>query len=406
MASIDSEPTAQPGYSLAIDELKLVSLRVRDTFRAMLQYAPGMRPAEVCKRFGFSKDIGSRVIACCELEDPLEFAYRCLSPAAMRRVVHAAKELDSPAADAADLAVDDFERTVRTEFGDQSRMNVLIGSMHPDLRSESEAAQKQSAFRGMSQLHGLFAEVSLQASILMHGEAPATFDRVCAEGCLGLRRLRPGPPVVTGSWQVDPRSGSRIPMASANFLSTDWGAVLGGKPAPGDSQWVSPRTVVMGSTAQVCIHADVLGSRSSVSFGTIARHTSSSRFDPEVGSRWCGVGQLIAVPSKLLIYDLLIEEGLFRDAFPQLVIYDTAIRGTSPLFDPAREFDRLPLTEQVDTLPPGPNGHRCTDAPFLPDLVAHMLKVADAGSRRFRSYRVRQAYPIYGSQVAFAFPRE
>lgn len=397
---------ANPAVPIAFERLKTVSVEVRDAFRSMLGYEPGMRPAEVCRRFEVNKDIGSRLVACCELEDPLELAYRFLSPAVLRRVVRAAREQGLPTAAQADQAVDEFEKVVRAEFGDQSKMNVLIGSMHPDLRAEAEAAQKQSAFRGMSQLHGLFAEVSIQVCALIRNPDPSVFDRTVAEGCLGLRRLRPGPPVVLGSWQIDSTSGKQVAAPGVEIVTADWGAVVGIPQAPGGSTWVQPRAVVTGALAQACIDAEVLGSKSSVSFGTIQRFRGQpcGPAGPEA-SPWCGVGQLVAVPSKLLVFDLLVEEGLFGGVEPRLVIYDTAMRGVSRLFDPTREFDRLDLCEQVDTLSSGPFGHRSTDVPFIPELLTTMLDVSQVAGRRFKGYRLRQSYPVYGSQVAFAFPR-
>jgi len=345
----------QPEYSKAVDDLREVCLRVRDTLRTMVAYEPGMRPADVCRKFGVNKDVGSRIVVCCQLEDPLELAYRCPSPAALRRVVQAARDRASPAAGPAGIAVDDFERMVRSEFGDQSSMNVLIGSIHPDLREKSEAAQKQSAFRGMSQLHGLHADVSIQTAILARTPTHGVVHYLVADGCLGLRRMRPGPPIVLGSWAVDPQTGARIAVDGGKVLADDWGDLVDPAEAPAGTTWVRPRLVTAGRSVQRWIDADVLGTRASVSFGSIEiLHNLEMRNANPDASPWCGVGQFVSVPSKVLIYDLLVEEGLFDDVPPRLVIYDTAMRGASPLFDPAREFDRLLLTERVDPLPPPP----------------------------------------------------
>ncbi len=385
--------------------LREVALRLRDALRLVIGYTPGLRPLEVGRRFGVNKDVSSRIVACCQLEDALEFAYKCPSPAALRRVVQAAAERGTTTAHPAGAAVDEFERFVRAEFGDQSTMNVLIGSLHPDLGAKAEAAQKQSAFRGMSQLHGLFAEVSIQVTVISRAQTPGRLDQTWADGCISLRRLRPGPPIVIGAWQVDPKTGSREAISGVRVVSEDWGEALGAARAPGGSPWVRPRIVSSDGAVQTRIEADVLGTRSAVSYGMIGFEPGAIQTDPAGRSPWCGVGQLVSVPCKLLLYDLLVEEGLFDGDAPRLVMYDTAMRGTSPLFDPSREFDRLHLHERVDELAPGPEGHRSTDAPFLPDLVRCMLDQPWLAGRGFRAYRLRQTYPVYGSQVAFAFRR-
>lgn len=385
--------------------LREVAVRLHDALCRLISYEQGMRPMDVGRRFGVNKDVSSRLVACCQIEDPLEFAYKCPSPATLRRVVTAASEQGSTTAAPAAAAIDEFERFVRTEFGDQSSMNVLIGSVHPDLGAKAEALQKQSAFRGMSQLHGLFVEVSIQIGLLTRSPTPGVLDHMYADGCIGLRRLRNGPPIVIGSWRVDAKTGTRAAAAGVRLLADNWGQALNLSRAPGGSAWVQPRIVTTGQTVQTRIEADVLGTRSAVSYGVVGWHEAAVHTEPSDIAAWCGIGQLVAVPSKVLIYDLLVEEGLFDDAPPRLVMYDTAMRGTSPLFDPAREFDRLHLRERVDMLPSGPDGHRSTDAPFLPDLIRFMLESRNLNDRRFRAYRLRQTYPIYGSQVAFAFPR-
>jgi hypothetical protein len=388
-----------------LDALRQVALRLRDALRLVIGYEPGLRPLEVGRRFGVNKDVSSRIVACCQFEDPFEFAYRCPSPATLRRVVRAAGERGTPTARPAGAAVDEFERFVRAEFGDQSTMNVLIGSLHPDLGAKAEAAQKQSAFRGMSQLHGLFAEVSITVAVISRAETPGRLDQSWADGCIGLRRLRPGPPIVIGAYQVDPTTGIREPASGVRVLPEDWGDVLGAEHAPGGSPWVRPRVVSSDGAVQTRIEDDVLGTRSAVSYGTIGFERGAMQTTANGRSPWCGLGQLVSVPAKLLLYDLLVEEGLFDDAAPRLVIYDTAMRGTSPLFDPSREFDRLHLHERVTELAPGPEGHRSSDALFLPDLVRFLLDQPWLTGRRFRGYRLRQAYPVYGSQVAFGFRR-
>lgn len=397
-------------HSPSLVELKSLSLQLRDALRELVSYEPGLRPAEIGRRFGVNKDTSSRVIGCCQIEDGLEFAYRCLSPATLRRVISSARELGSGSAVGAERAVDAFEHHVRTEFGDQSTMNVLIGAVHPELGLKAEAAQKQSIFRGMSQLHGLFAEVSIQLAIMWRSDEPHMFCNASAYGCLGLRRLRPGPPIVMGTWHVDQRTGASELIPGVEVLTEDWGQIPGMPDTPGGMPWVKPRTVAQHGTVQVQISADVLGTRNAVNYGVIQRatNTTSLRLEgsPRHSTGWCGMGQLVMVPAKLLVYDLLVEEGLFENRPPELVIYDTAMRGTAALFDPAREFDRLSLREHVDMLPPGPEGHRSKDAPFMPELVGRTLEQCELGGRRFRGYRLRQVYPVYGSQIAYAFPKE
>jgi hypothetical protein len=386
--------------------------RLQDAVRSLVQYEPGVRPQQIARKLGLSKDVACRVVACCESSDSLEFAYSCPSPATLRKVVEAVRNV-RPAGgggigpDRADRVIGEYESFVQTEFGDQSTMNVLIGAMHPSLGEKGEAAQKQSAFRGMSQLHGLFADVYLNVAVISRGggAGPAQRALMCSEGCLGLRRLRPGPPIVLKTGEIDPKTGRRLAVAGEREVGGDWRSALGLEDSLHGAEWVTPTNTSVGNVVQSRIDRDILGTKQAVNFGVTTilppRPISTAL---EAGSAWTGVGLLVPVPSKLLVYDLLIEEGLYENARPNLLFYDTAMRGPAPLYEPTREFDRLHLRERLEELDTA-SGHRSADVPFMPRLVEFMLREAGVADRTFRRYRVRQSYPIYGSQVAFALPR-
>jgi hypothetical protein len=402
------EPSAGPpaGDDANVRRLREITQRLQETVRRVVQYEPGMRPQQVSRKLGVSKDVASRMVMCCEMSDALEFAYNCPSAATLRKVVEAACDARPGAgAERANNVITEYEEFVQAEFGDQSTMNVLIGAMHPHLGEKAEAVQKQSAFRGMSQLHGLFAEVYVNAAILAHGAESGSRSVVCSEGCLGLRRLRPGPPIVLKSGYINPHTGRRDEIIGERELSTDWREALGLATSPDGSEWVTPTNILLGSAVLTRIDRDILGTRRSVNFGTTTvLPPAPIESAKEAGNAWTGLGLLVPVPSKVLVYDLLVEVGMYGNARPRLLFYDTAMRGPSPLFEPSREFDRLHLHERLEEMDDAA-AQRSPDVPILPRLVEFMLRETGLEGRSFRRYRVRQSYPVYGSQVAFAFPR-
>lgn len=423
----ESSPTPQIIYGLAMPEpvqvpipesvakdvqppdlqkLHHVIQRLQDAVRSIIQYEPGMRPQQITRKLGLSKDVASRVVTCCELSNALEFAYSCPSPAALRKVVDAVRESrPGTGAERVERIITEYEEFVQAEFGDQSTMNVLIGAMHPSLGERAEAVQKQSAFRGMSQLHGLFAEVHVNAAVIARGSHPTMRTLVVSEGCLGLRRLRPGPPIVLKSGEIDAKTGQRVALVGEKDVTQNWREALSLEDSVDGTAWVTPTQVSVGNMLQSRIDRDILGTRRAVNFGVTSMIPSQAIGTvKETGNPWAGMGLLVPVPAKVLVYDFLVEEGLYDNSRPKLVIYDTVMRGPSALFEPSREFDRLHLHERVEELD-GANGHNSTDVPFMPRLVEYMLNAGGIAGRTYRRYRVRQGYPVYGSQVAMALPR-
>lgn len=47
----------------------------------------------------------------------------------------------------------------------------------------------------------------------------------------------------------------------------------------------------------------------------------------------------------------------------------------------------------------------CIAHRFLPRVIDYMQRSCNVLDRVYRRYRVRQTYPVYGSQVAMALPR-
>src|SRR5690606_24055204 len=86
-----------------------------------------------------------------------------------------------------------FERLIRLEAGDRSGLDAIISSWLSEARQQFEVRSKQSAFKAMSHLKGLAAEISVATSMVRPSDQdPGRLDVVGVFGTLGLRRLRPG----------------------------------------------------------------------------------------------------------------------------------------------------------------------------------------------------------------------
>ena len=108
----------------------------------------------------------------------------------------------------------------------------------------------------------------------------------------------------------------------------------------------------------------------------------------------------VSIPARALVFDVFVHEDLYPGA-PELRLYDTALHGVADINDPSRDIDRLDMIESVQAL--GRGGTRVSEAPLYVDAVGHVFESMGWNEGKFRTYRTRIDYPLYGSQVAFVF---
>ena len=111
----------------------------------------------------------------------------------------------------------------------------------------------------------------------------------------------------------------------------------------------------------------------------------------------------MTTPAKVLVYDLLTHEDVAPEVDPSLFIYNTAFDGAADVNDPARDIDRLDLCEGIQHLGTGINKFRNPEMPHYVELLEHICERLGWDADRFRGYRCRVEYPIFGTQVTMAF---
>jgi hypothetical protein len=106
-----------------------------------------------------------------------------------------------------------------------------------------------------------------------------------------------------------------------------------------------------------------------------------------------------------MVFDAVVHESLIKGE-PALYVYDTAFDGIANVNDRARDIDRMDLCEQIQPLGKGIEKFRIAEAPWYSDLLAQVCQKLGWNGDALRGYRSRIDYPLYGSQVAIAFPAE
>jgi hypothetical protein len=131
-----------------------------------------------------------------------------------------------------------------------------------------------------------------------------------------------------------------------------------------------------------------------------------NRYVPEGSSRKSYFFAEVVTPAKVLQFDVLVHADLYPGGGPELRLYDTAFEGVASPNDPAREIDRLDMLESIEPLGAGAQRFRSADVPRYAGLVRHVFERMRWDPSKFRGYRARVDYPVYGSQVMMTFVPE
>lgn len=385
---------ARIGESLAVRVSRLVAA------------VPGnpQGPVSLARAIGVDKVLASRLLRAASNRDPVAVLQMMPGPEPLRRLASAAgkKGVSAELVEELQEAVDQFDDLIRNEAGDRSALDAILSAWLPEARAEFELRRKQAAFRALSQLKGQAAATFL-SSVFLHPSVDGEhIDIVWIIALLGLQRLRPGVAVKFATRRVSGENAPRQPRT------------LDGVPVEGfdglrlDQFSSSPPAELQVHRVNDVVHYTLaesgFGPRSAAdlvfaeaNFGELPRYVPSEK------KRKRHVFAEVSTPSKLLVFDALVHEDVFSGVDPTLHIYDTAFEGVADVNDPSRDIDRMDLIESIQPLGKGISKFRVTEVPWYSDLLHLVCTKLNWAGERFRAFRCRIDYPIYGSQVAMAF---
>jgi hypothetical protein len=406
MATANTHSEPRPAYSDLHARIGRIGERLSVSFRDVIEAVPGgpHRPQELSRVLGVSKDLSSRTLKASSKKDPLAVAYLMPGPASLQQLLRAAarRSVSPEIIREADSAVREFERLIRVDAGDRISLDGIISAWLPDARERFETGNKQAVFRGMAQLKGVMADVAVTTAIIHPSGDGKTLDGVWVLGSLGLRRIRPGPPIHFWSGQIGPtaRGKPRLTLDGTPAEDLD-GLIL--------EQFCSdpvPRMKVrqLGTTLCYMLDSEQIGPASAADLyvAEVTPHCMPM-YATEGGPRRCGPSSEISTPIKTLVFDVLLHEDAFPGLEPTLLVYDTALGGVVDMNDPAREVDRLDVTESVEFLGWDTASFRASEVPHYSEIISLVCEKRGWDHRKFRGYRCRAQYPIYGSQFSMSF---
>ena len=361
-------------------------------------------PQLLAKALNLDKVLASRLLKAARSRDPLAVAYHAPGPEPLRRFLRAARRRGAAAERVAraEAAVGAFEALIRHDVGDRSALDAMISSWLPEAREVFEVRRRQSAYKALSQLKGVSAELNLGTVLVHPNEDGRTLDVVWLVGLLGLQRLRAGVTVKLSSRRMPGESNDRHPQTLDGHPVEDMDglrqdAFCDLPPAP-----VEVRRI--GETMQYLLGGEAFGPRSAADLILAEVNLAEmGRSVPAGSHRKRYFFAEVGTPCRALLYDVLVHEDLYAGAAPDLVVYDTALEGVASVNDPTRDVDRIDGSGAFQSLGRGTGGLRAPEVPHYADLLAHVFSRTGWDADSFRAYRHRSEYPLYGSQVVAVF---
>jgi hypothetical protein len=398
------EPSGPSSATLLLDRARAVGVELRESFQHLLSSskAAPSRPGELAKALGVNRATASKLLGALGKSEGLEVLHQAPGPEPLRRVARGAQALASPA-DAvarAERAVEEFDQLIRHEARNRAALDALITANLPGARERFELASKYSVFKGMAQLRGVQAEEWLGAAVLTPSTASAEkHDLTWLNGAVAMQRLRPNVPV-RFSYRARSSGGPTVPedlLPALSVLSLD-------------SFCINPPAKLKAYLAGEAIHYtlpdELLGPNEVVDMFVVDHHPAAiSRFDEGGLGRRTSLVVEPAIPVVRMTFDVFLHDEVFPGATPELFTYDTAYGGLADVNDPSRDLDRMPLCETVELLGRDLMGVQAEGLPNYGPMLAHLADRLGWDPSRYRGFRTRVSYPVYGWQVCLAFER-
>ncbi len=390
--------------------LESIEVRITQTGDALLRgltrvidQLPGAEagPQKLAGQLGVDKVLASRLLKALRSTDPMAMVHRTPGPEPLRRVLAASAKLGvAPDLLAeAHAAVNQYEDLIRSDIGDRSALEAILSAWVPEARREFELRRKQAAYRAMSQLKGVEAEVYAEAAIFWPSHDGQHIDIVWVKAVIGLHRLRPGVPVhFTSQRRVEGRDGRRPTNLAGEPVDSVQGAVV---PEFSTNPVPRLRTQIAGEATHYLLDEPGFGSGSAVNLVTCeVNRAEIPRYLPVARNRRAWASSDINIPARTSQFDLLIHHDLYPAESPDLRVYDTTIRGQADVNDPTRDIDQYDLLETIEPLGANADRFGSSVVPQYRAMLAHICSALAFDGTKLRGYRVLSEYPIYGSQFA------
>ena len=354
-----------------------------------------------------SQPVVSRLLTSVRGGDPLTTLNSIPGQEALRQMLRGASaaDVDSDCVSRVTAAVDDLGQFIDSDFGDRAAFDTVLSDWVVESRAAFEARHKAAAFKAMSALRGVQADLVLNAGIVYPTPGAEYFSCLGIDALLGCRRTRPsGLLRNVGSWFAPPGAHYTVTAIDGRPIAQASDTLLA------EFSTVTPDLIETVHHGTVLVETTIAGlplARSDdapgVDYvcGQLLHHFHRPRRG--AGAPTAGVGGQAEPPCEYFVVDTWLHDEVWPDARAALHVFDTVVRGVTHPDDPARRNDRFDMVETVQALGSGPDAFRLPEYPRYGELLRHVCTVAGIDATRLRGYRCKIRYPIYGSQIGITF---
>ena len=339
------------------------------------------------------------------MDEPLAALARMPGTNGMRLLLKAVEKAidERELVNKAETAISELEHLVLREIGDWKSLEAVLSGWLPDAREQFELNNRQMAFRAMGNLRGVMADAEVSVTLLHPSqESKKWVDRAGITGICRMRRLRRGTP-------IDLLHGSCIsPPANVQRLSLDDELIAATHGPPFLREFSTSPTPTLdvrvdGEIVHYLQSGGEIGVSSSADlfFADVMRKRYPA--NGSISDMPATPGAVVDVPVKTLIIDVLVHEDVWPGVQPELRVYDTARHGLANPIDPARDMDRLDVLDSIQDLGSSLSRFRTSVVADYCDLIRCVCDKLGWDSGRFRGFRYKIEYPIYGTQVSMIF---
>ncbi len=403
----NAEPSEPQTTTPVSDRIHLVGCQLAESFRSLLDGLPGRPSAarEMAQALSVDKILVHKLLSALRSKDPLATAHAIPGPEPLMRVVRAAKAkgVSIEAVKAAEAAVSSFKHLISHEAGDRSSLDAIISTLLPDARGRFETLAKQSVYRGMRQLKGMSANVTVMTVLVSPSAQGDRCDTAVLRGFLGLHCVRPGAAMKIGVI-------SRVANIDASQLTLDGTPVTDARQIVlTDFCSVPPTEFQVHEKKEARVFAlgwgEQVGPRSARDFvvGELRRNAMRRWRTPEARVTRAGLHDGISVPTRTYLFDLLLHEDVYPSWEPRARVFEMGELGMASVNDDSRDLDVLNLDVHVKPMGFGIEHFRAKEIPNYVEMLSLLCGKIGAEPGRLRGYRTRIEYPVFGTQVQFAF---
>ena len=370
--------------------LARLSAKLASALRTIIQSSAlaGLGPIEVARALEIDKTLASRLLTALRAEDSLTALSALPGTAPLRHFIRAVRDkgADAKSINAAERALQRFELSLQSTFGNRTRLDAALSDALPDLRRRQQETARQSVFRGVSLIRGMSIDLASITWIVYPSlEQPGRIDTRFLAAFLGIRRLR---------------ASARIRLAGKHASAARGEGLLRELCRPGDlaismSQGhgeavydISTPSIRQDDDVDVFLTEFIPGAPAS----------------PGSDGALHIYGDGVDHPYKRFVLSILIHNQVWPGCDFSLHAYDIATRGILLPPTPASEAFRLPLDAEV-TRAPVVNDESLGAIPIFGygGILRSLCGPVDLS--QFRMFTCDLVYPMYSSQIAMVYQR-